>query len=184
MAASKDRTTAQLETLPVAGIISRPPALASLQAAVAACLHIRTEAARPSSAPVQISGERFHILLAEDYELNQRLAVRLLERAGYTCDVVEDGRKALDASASGAYDIILMDCQMPNMDGFEATRLIRQREFETGEHIPIVAMTANAMQGDRERCLASGMDDYLPKPIRVEALHDMLRKYLVRPSSD
>jgi CheY-like chemotaxis protein len=97
---------------------------------------------------------------------------------GYRCDVVENGAQALAALETEAYDLVLMDCQMPEMDGFEATRRIRARETERGGHVPIVAMTANAMKGDRERCLAVGMDDYLSKPIHVEALYEVLEKYL------
>jgi len=121
---------------------------------------------------------RFQILVAEDYVLNQKLATRLLARGGYTCDIVDDGQKVVEATASGSYDLVLMDCQMPVMDGFEATRTIRQRESHSGDHLPIIAMTANAMKGDRERCLEAGMDDYLSKPIRVDELFALLSKYL------
>ncbi len=121
---------------------------------------------------------RFQILVAEDYVLNQKLARRLLARGGYRCDIVDDGLKVVEATASGSYDLVLMDCQMPVMDGFEATRTIRRREADSGEHVPIVAMTANAMKGDRERCIEAGMDDYLSKPIRVDELFALLSKFL------
>jgi CheY-like chemotaxis protein/HPt (histidine-containing phosphotransfer) domain-containing protein len=115
----------------------------------------------------------FHILLAEDNAVNQTLAVRLLEKHGHTVVVTGNGREALAAfekSFPGEFDAILMDVQMPEMDGFEATAAIREREKTTAAHVPILAMTANAMQGDRERCLRSGMDGYVAKPVQIEEL--------------
>jgi CheY-like chemotaxis protein len=113
------------------------------------------------------------LLLAEDNAVNQKLALRLLERMGYSADVVGNGLEALDAVEGTAYDVILMDVQMPELDGLETTRRIRHRwPGDTGPRI--VAMTANAMEGDREACLAAGMDDYIAKPIRPEALGDAL----------
>ncbi|MBX3415272.1 MAG: response regulator [Pirellulales bacterium] len=115
------------------------------------------------------------ILVAEDNEINQMVVSELLERAGYECRVVSNGRRALEAVESGIYQLVLMDCQMPEMDGFEATRAIRQRESrgtagESSARLPIVALTANAIKGDRERCLAAGMDAYLSKPINPDEL--------------
>jgi CheY-like chemotaxis protein len=113
------------------------------------------------------------ILLAEDNPVNQKLALRLLERMGYAAEVVGDGLAALAAEEATDYDVILMDVQMPDLDGMEATRRIRRRHPD--DHGPhIVAMTANAMEGDREACLAAGMDDYVAKPIRPEALQASL----------
>ena len=111
---------------------------------------------------------RLRILLAEDTPVNQRLAVTLLEDRGHSVVVANDGREALDALARGSFDLILMDVQMPRMDGFEATAAIRAGEAVTGRRMPILAMTAHAMKGDRERCLAAGMDGYISKPIRAE----------------
>jgi len=122
---------------------------------------------------------RYRILVAEDYPLNRKLASYMLSRGGYGFELAEDGRKALEAVESQRYDLILMDCQMPEIDGFTATRQIRKREgTEGGGHVPIIAMTANAMKGDRERCLDAGMDDYLSKPIQLVALYAMLQRYL------
>jgi CheY-like chemotaxis protein len=100
-----------------------------------------------------------------------------LEKLGCRVDVAANGREVLDALEHISYDIIFMDCQMPELDGYEATAGIRARETQTGGHIPIIAMTANAMQDDRTRCLAAGMDDYTSKPVQSAALADMLQKW-------
>ncbi len=103
----------------------------------------------------------------------------MLTRLGLTADVADDGRKALTAAARGRYDLILMDCQMPNMDGFEASAELRRREEHEGRpRTRIVALTANVMQGDRERCFAAGMDDYIPKPLKLERLADVLGQWM------
>jgi two-component system sensor histidine kinase/response regulator len=120
---------------------------------------------------------RARLLLVEDHEVNQMLAVELLEREGYRVDVAGNGVEALKALAGAEYALILMDCQMPGMDGYEATAEIRKNE-PAGRHIPIVAMTAESMQGDRERCLAAGMDDYISKPIEPEKLLQAIRRSL------
>ena len=121
---------------------------------------------------------RFRILLAEDNLVNQKLAARLLEKRGFEVTVVGDGRAALQALANGSFDAILMDVQMPEMDGLEATAAIRNMEETTGRHIPIIAMTAHALKGDQERCIEAGMDAYLSKPIRTVDLFRILDEQL------
>jgi two-component system sensor histidine kinase/response regulator len=129
--------------------------------------------------PPMLSHKAFsiNILLAEDNPVNQKLAMRVLEKMGHRVTVVGNGRDAFETLRKAAYDVVLMDVQMPVMDGLTATAMIREAETETGGHVPIIAMTANAMQGDRERCLEAGMDDYLPKPIRFQDLADVLQKH-------
>ena len=115
-----------------------------------------------------------HVLLAEDHPVNQEVALAMLQELGCSAEIVENGRDAVQAVGRAAFDVVLMDCQMPEMDGYEATALIRAREQEGGLHTPIVALTANAMEGDRERCLASGFDEYLAKPYKLEQLQSLL----------
>ena len=113
---------------------------------------------------------KLHVLLAEDNAVNQKLAARLLEKHGHQVTVTANGREALAALDQENFDVVLMDVQMPEMDGFEATAAIRVREESTGRHLPIIAMTAHAMQGDQERCLAAGMDGYIAKPIKAQRI--------------
>lgn len=123
---------------------------------------------------------RAHILVADDNSVNQQVAVRMLEKLGYRADVAANGREVLDAMARIPYDAILMDCQMPEMDGYDATRALRAREVAagTGRRMPVIAMTANAMGGERERCLAAGMDDFITKPVSLPALEAVLARWL------
>lgn len=122
------------------------------------------------------------ILIAEDNPVNQKLALFQLQHLGYQAHVVSNGYEVIDAlmapPAGTTWDVILMDCQMPELDGFAATSAIRAMERQTGGHIPIVAMTANAMEGDRETCLRAGMDDYLPKPTNIAQLRQILESIL------
>ena len=118
------------------------------------------------------------ILLAEDNPINQRLAERVLAKFGVEIEIVSNGRESLAPARSGRFDLVLMDCQMPEMDGFEATARIRQWEADHGGRVPVIAMTANAMAGDRQRCLDSGMDDYISKPFKPEVLRQLLVRWL------
>ncbi|HYP47961.1 MAG TPA: response regulator, partial [Thermoleophilaceae bacterium] len=117
------------------------------------------------------------VLVVEDTPVNQTVVVRMLEKSGFDADVAENGRAALDAVSKRSYAVVLMDCQMPVLDGYDATREIRRRE-QGGPRTPIIAMTANSMRGDRERCLAAGMDDYLSKPLRAPTLIDALNRWV------
>jgi len=138
---------------------------------------ISAMAPRTTTAPtVALRGK---VLVAEDNRVNQVVATEMLNRLGYAADIVTDGRGAIDAVLANGYDLVLMDCDMPDVDGFAASREIRAREGQ-GRHTPIVAMTASAMSGDRDRCLAAGMDDYLPKPMRIADLDAMLRRRATR----
>jgi CheY-like chemotaxis protein len=142
------------------------------------------EATGPEGPPQPKATRKLRILLVEDNQVNRNLVTRLLGKQGHNVVVARNGREAVAAvqhGPGGVFDLILMDVQMPDMDGFETTAAIRARELLTGGRVPIVAVTAYAMTGDRERCLAAGMDGYLSKPIRVKELLDLLREYEALP---
>jgi CheY-like chemotaxis protein len=120
---------------------------------------------------------RLRVLVAEDNIVNQKVAARMLEKLGCRVDVVANGREALAVLNQCPYDLVFMDCQMPEMDGYAATAALRLREQQTGQHLPIIAMTANVMPGDREDCLQAGMDDYVSKPVQRSELVAMLQKW-------
>ncbi|MCA9446804.1 MAG: response regulator, partial [Candidatus Omnitrophica bacterium] len=142
-----------------------------------------SQAPAPAEPAKPVEASAGHILVSEDNGINQLYISQLLQYFGYTCDVVNNGKEVLTALHEQAYDPILMDCQMPEMDGYEATRKIREQEQRngTGEKIPIIAMTANAMAGDRERCLNAGMDDYVTKPINLDLLKLALERWTYSP---
>jgi CheY-like chemotaxis protein len=123
------------------------------------------------------------ILLVEDNKVNQMVASKMLAAMGLTVDLADDGEKALAALAQTRYDLVLMDCQMPVLDGYQATRAFRSQEPQGGKRLPIIAMTANAMEGDRQKCLEAGMDDYIAKPVKKELLRKLLRQRLPAASS-
>jgi two-component system, sensor histidine kinase and response regulator len=136
----------------------------------------RTQTPAPPIRKPIPAGAALRVLLAEDHPVNQKVAVRMLEHLGHGVVVVPHGGKALAALEEDRFDVVLMDLQMPEMDGFEALRAIRVRDEKSGEHTPVIALTAHAMQGDRERCLAAGFDGYLAKPIRQADLHSALER--------
>ncbi len=117
------------------------------------------------------------ILIAEDNLINQKVIERMVQKLGYRADLVANGREALEALTRMPYGLVFMDCQMPEMDGFEACREIRNRDLG-GARIPVIAITANAMKGDRERCLAAGMDDYVSKPFKQDDLKNVIEKWI------
>jgi CheY-like chemotaxis protein len=133
---------------------------------------------------IRESRRHLRVLLAEDNTVNQMLAVRLLQRRGHTVTVAGNGKEALAALEKQPFDIILMDVQMPEMDGLQTTAAIRASETETGKHIPIIAITAHAMLGDKERCLDAGMDAYVSKPLQVEDLFDAIQKLCPASTDD
>ena len=123
------------------------------------------------------------ILLAEDNPINQKVAVSIFEKIGYRVDVASNGAEVLDMLKQRSYDAVFMDCQMPEMDGYEATAAIRQQEG-TDRHTIIIAMTAHTMQGDREKCLQAGMDDYIPKPIKRDNVREILHRWIRNEQPD
>ncbi len=140
------------------------------------------EAPSPSREPAAVPTQGHRILLVEDTPVNREVAIGMLEMLGYHIHAVENGRLAVDAVARERFDVVLMDCQMPEMDGFTATRTIREQERSAPDHphVPIIALTANAMEGDRTRCLAAGMDDYLAKPFTMVQLSGLLSQWLAK----
>jgi CheY-like chemotaxis protein len=163
---------ARCEQLGVAAYLLKPIHQSELLESILMALG----AASPQRQPQDAAAEEtpplrpLRILLAEDSLVNQKLAVGLLSKHGHTVIVADDGREAVAFLAVQEVDLVLMDVQMPCMDGFEATAAIRTKEKHSGKHVPIIAMTAHAMKGDRERCLAAGMDDYVAKPISAKHL--------------
>ena len=175
--------------LAIAAYLTKPVQPSEMLDAVLSAVAKPTEIQARSSAKHSAPGEgtgTMKILLAEDNEVNRKLATALLEKYGHSVVVTKNGREALDALEREKVDLVLMDVQMPEMDGFEAIRAIRVRERRTGGHLPIIAVTAHAMLGDRERCLSAGADDYVTKPIRTPQLlaaMDRLRKRKIDPGS-
>ena len=175
---------ARCRKLGVAAYLTKPIRQAQLKEAVCGALaskqlksgapSLLTRHSLREARPGRQGRRALRVLLAEDNIVNQHLAVRLLNKRGIKSFVVGDGREAVAALESQRFDLVLMDVQMPEMDGFEATAAIRAREAQTGVHLPIIAMTAHAMKGDRERCLAAGMDAYVAKPIRPEELFEAI----------
>ena len=169
-------TSAQWGTIGVAACATKPVRQAELYSAVVEAIGARSDGPleMPIAAPVAASpdaGRSLRILLAEDNPVNRKIAIAFLEKRGHVVTVAENGQIASELAGRETFDLILMDVQMPVMGGFDATRIIRERERELGGHIPILALTARAMKGDREQCLAAGMDSYLTKPFRADELY-------------
>jgi len=156
--------------------LMKPVKQSELLDSIVAALSVATaDEADAATAPGKPAGTtHLHILLAEDGLVNQKVAVSLLEQRGHKVTVANNGRQAIAALDSESFDVVLMDIQMPTMDGYEATATIREKEKASGGHIPIIAMTAHAMKGDRERCLQAGMDGYIAKPIRAKDLYETI----------
>lgn len=171
--ASRPSDAARRRELGISDYLSKPIKQSELFDAIVTAMteHGRKrERYERASAFIEASEYSLRVLLAEDNPVNQTLAMRILEKLGHKVRVVNNGREALERSQVEEFDLILMDIQMPEMDGLEATAAIRGAEASTGKHVPIVAMTAHAMKGDKEKCLSAGMDGYLSKPIRIEEL--------------
>jgi signal transduction histidine kinase/DNA-binding response OmpR family regulator len=177
---------ARCQELGVAAYLLKPIRQSELREAIARVLGAREQKGaiplitRYSLHDAREPAASLHILLAEDNAVNQLLASRLLEKRGHSVVVAGNGREALEVLEKERFDLVFMDVQMPIMDGLEATAAIRKRERASGDHLPVVALTAHAMKGDREKCLAGGMDGYLTKPIRPQELDEVLQTYLLR----
>jgi CheY-like chemotaxis protein len=183
---------ARCQDLGVAAYLLKPIRQSELQEAIARVLGVSAQkgviplVTRYSLQDARDSQTILSVLVAEDNAVNQLLATRLLERRGHRVVMTTNGREALEALAKDRYDLVLMDVQMPEMDGLQATVALREKEKEKrdGFHQPVIALTAHAMKGDQERCLAAGMDGYLVKPIRPQELDEILERYLaLRPKS-
>ena len=167
----------------VDGFVTKPVQQARLHDGVAQVLNlVRSEERHHDDAPTEPFDDGHEhdgslVLLAEDNEINQLVAVRMLEKHGFRVEVAANGLVALEMCRRRSYKAVFMDCQMPELDGYETAAEIRRREG-SGRHMPIIAMTANTMKGDREQCLAAGMDDYIGKPIDPEALSDAIARSL------
>jgi CheY-like chemotaxis protein len=172
--------------LGIAAYLLKPVKQSELLEAVQAALGLEVSASSPDGAPeaVPTPARRYRVLLAEDSLFNQKLAVALLEGQQHVVTVVTNGQDAVRAVTSQVFDLVLMDVQMPVMDGLEATTRIRAHEREAGGHVPIVAMTAHALKGDRDRCLEAGMDDYVPKPIRARELFACIERLFARSQNN
>ena len=176
--------SARCEELGVAAYVLKPIRESELRGAIARAL-VRTptnkgipQGTRDASKDQPAQGPGLSILIAEDHPVNQMLLTRLLEKRGHSVIVAANGKRALELATKGSFDLLLMDVQMPEMDGMEATRLLRERESKAGTRLTVIGVTAHAMAGDRERCLQAGMDGYLSKPVRPSELDELLAPLL------
>jgi CheY-like chemotaxis protein/HPt (histidine-containing phosphotransfer) domain-containing protein len=179
--AGRSEDAARCRQLGIALYLTKPLKQSELLDAILTARHEAGADGEPRATEeaAQAEGRRLRILLAEDNVVNQRVAVRLLEKAGHAVVIANTGREAVEAVASQPFDLVLMDVQMPDLNGLEATAAIRRDEQATGRHVPIIAMTAHAMKGDRERCLEAGMDGYVSKPVRAHDLFQAVDRIVV-----
>ena len=176
---------ARAKKLGIERILCKPLRRATLYEAIRHALKIPVPSEKPSSpGSEQEEARGLRVLLVEDNRVNQKLALRLLGKMGHHATLATNGREALDLVQKNMFDLILMDIQMPEMDGYTATKAIRERQRQSGVRVPIIAMTANTMSGDREKCLAGGMDDYLSKPILMDELRRTIDRNFSAPLSD
>jgi CheY-like chemotaxis protein/HPt (histidine-containing phosphotransfer) domain-containing protein len=175
---------ARCERLGIAAYLLKPAKQSELFDAIMLTIQpavISAARSEPECSSIPTEDRKLQILLAEDSLVNQKLAIGLLERHGHRVTVANNGKEAVAMASRDRFDLILMDVQMPEADGMEATAMIRAHERQSGDHVPIVAMTAHAMKGDREACLAAGMDGYIAKPIRAAKLMETIAEVLGRP---
>ena len=187
---------ARSRQLGIAACLTKPVRRAELRTAVSAAMSNGKNIAgfakpdaldgvpRTPRPEIPARGRSLHILLAEDNAVNERVACGLLKKAGHTVAVARNGLQLAPMLAAESFDVVLMDVQMPGIDGFEATAAIREMEKHTGAHMPVIAMTAHAMSGYKERCLAAGMDGYISKPIRNQLLLEALEKIQGAPETN
>ena len=185
--------TAELEQVGVVANLARPVRPKVLAEVLARVLHRRSRQSAagdafhvpipdsPEPAPTDEGEFVCRVLLAEDNPINQVLAVRMLEKLGVRVDVADDGHAAIEMASKADYDLVLMDCQMPVVDGYEATREIRGQQGEGEQHLPIVALTANAMDSDRDSCINAGMNGYFAKPLRIKEIEEAFRVHDLLP---
>ncbi|HKH48248.1 MAG TPA: response regulator [Thermoanaerobaculia bacterium] len=187
MLSSADRPLAaeRCKELGIALCLVKPIKESELLEAIITALGMAGSHTRPVAVPAALDHDArpLRVLVAEDNPVNQRVVQSILAHRGHTSLLTANGREALSAWEREAFDLVLMDVQMPEMDGFQATAAIRSREASTGAHIPIIALTAHALRGDRERCLAAGMDGYLAKPIRSEELIELAERLAAQPAA-
>jgi signal transduction histidine kinase/CheY-like chemotaxis protein/HPt (histidine-containing phosphotransfer) domain-containing protein len=183
--AGQARIASQCREMGLAGYLTKPVKQSELFDTIVAALGIRSEPIQqPAEAKPSPAGasRKLRVLLAEDNAVNQRLVVKLMQKHGHELVAVNNGVEALDVLERETFDVVLMDVQMPEMGGFEATARLREREKSTGQHVPVIAMTAHALKGDRERCLEAGMDDYVPKPLQAASLFEAIDRLVPNPS--
>jgi two-component system, sensor histidine kinase and response regulator len=177
--AGQSGDAARCRELGISVYLVKPVRQAELLRAMCIALKVRPEetpAPLVTRHSLREDERRLWVLLAEDNAVNQKIAVRLLEKRGYQVALAENGLQAVEASARQEFDVILMDVQMPEMDGYEATAAIRAREDGTGKHVPIIAMTTHALKGDEQQCLNAGIDSYLSKPVRPAELYEAIER--------